>query len=100
MTFDQIEKSNGKKKPVEKTINNITKQTQSVQSVQSNQIIQTQPYQVQEQFCSCCKPADFFDFLNKKKPLDVFCSETFVSDLKSTNNPSKTHKIFVKKNDI
>ncbi len=56
--------------------------------------------QAQEQFCSCCKPANFFDFLNKKKTSDMFCSETFVPDLKFANNQSKSHKIFVKKNDI
>jgi hypothetical protein len=61
---------------------------------------QIQSYQVKEQFCSCCKPVDFFDFLNKKKPLDMFCSETFVPDSKLTSSPTKSHKIFVKKNDI
>jgi hypothetical protein len=61
---------------------------------------QTKSYQVQEQFCSCCKPVDFFDFLNKKKNSDMFCSETFVPNSNFQKSQTKSHKIFVKKNDI
>ncbi len=63
---------------------------------------QTKTYQVQEQFCSCCKPGEWADFFNKKKSSDMFCPEVFNPDSNFPNNQAKfkSHKIFVKKNDI
>ena len=54
-----------------------------------------------EQFCSCCKPADFFDFLNKKNK-GMFCYDTLDPGLAGNNglNKSKPHKIFIKKTDF
>ncbi len=82
------------KKPVQLTDN----KKPEVQVGQTN----TNPdptQQVQEQFCSCCKPGEWVDFFNKKKTPDMFCLEVFGPDL-NNQTKSKSHKIFVKKNDI
>ena len=53
-----------------------------------------------EQFCSCCKPVDFFDFLNKKKS-DVFCRDIFDPEFMGRDNLNKpkSHTVFFKKNE-
>ncbi len=94
------------KKPVQSTENNKKNQTQVEQTnTNINLDTSTEPnptHQVQEQFCSCCKPGEWVDFFNKKKSADMFCSEVFVPDsnFSNTSTKFKSHKIFVKKNDI
>ena len=56
---------------------------------------------ITEQFCSCCKPVNFFDFLNKKNK-DMLCVDIFSNKLDPENlkesGIKKTHPIFIKKN--
>jgi len=59
-----------------------------------------EPNNTTEQFCSCCKPADFFDFLNKKNK-DMLCVDIFSNNLCPETSQShgikKTHQVFIKK---
>ncbi len=57
--------------------------------------------QTQEQFCSCCKPVDFFGFLNKRNSdmLGVDFTQTgFGPDYEPVCKISKSKTIFNKKN--
>lgn len=56
---------------------------------------------ITEQFCSCCRPVDFFDFLNNKNK-DMLCVDIFSNKLCPENGQEntikRTHSIFIKKN--
>jgi hypothetical protein len=70
----------------------------------SNEINKTEPIQElnkpTEQFCSCCKPVDFFDFLNNKNK-DMLCVDIFSNNLcpetSQANGIKKAHGGFIKK---
>ena len=62
--------------------------------------IKQEPNNTTEQFCSCCKPVDFFDFLNKKNK-DMLCVDIFSNNLcpetSQTHGIKKAHPVFIKK---
>lgn len=66
--------------------------------------INQEPNKISEQFCSCCKPIDFFEFLNNKNK-DMLCSDIFSYKLAPDSTQTKTHDIkksntiFIKKMD-
>jgi hypothetical protein len=65
--------------------------------------INKEPNNITEQFCSCCKPVDFFDFLNNKNK-DMLCVDIFSNKLSPEigheNSIKKTHPIFIKNNSL